>query len=87
MTVDIVQTSKGRKVITGKRVKRYTNRTASFTWNGRATGNKRLSDGVYYVRLRVLDANRRIDSRRVVVERKNGRFTRRGGFYLDVGCG
>ena len=87
VTVDIFQTSKGRKIINGKRVKRYTNQSRSFTWNGRATGNKRLSDGVYYVRVRILDANKRIDSRRVVVERKNGRFIKRGGFYLDASCG
>ena len=62
VTVDIFQTSKGRKIINGKRVKRYTNKSRSFTWNGRATGNKRLSDGVYYIRVRILDANKRIDS-------------------------
>ena len=87
VTVDIYQTSKGRKVIATKRVKRYTNRNGSFNWNGRATGNKRLSDGIYYVQVRMTDASRRVDSRRVVVERKNGRFTKRGNFTLTAACG
>lgn len=88
VTVDVFQTSKGRRVFAkGDRKIRFRNRRRAFTWNGRAAKGKRLSNGVYYVRFRVLDANRRIDSRRIVVQRKNGRFSKRPGFYLVDRCG
>ena len=87
VTVDVFQTSKGRSVFTqAKRVIRFRNRTRSFTWNGRGAKGKRLSDGVYYVRFRTLDSARQIDSRRIVVQRKNGRFSKRPGFYLVDRC-
>ena len=70
-----------------KRIVRFSNRKASFNWSGKGKGGKTLSDGVYYVRFRILDANKRIDSRRLVVERKNGKFTKRVGYYLVDKCG
>ena len=87
VTVDIFQTSKGRKVFTrADRVIHFGKRRGSFTWNGLAAGGRALTDGIYYVRFRILDARERIDSRRVVVERKNGRFSKRPGFYLKDRC-
>lgn len=86
VNIDIFQTSRGHKVIAARAVARFTGRTAGFTWNGRATGGKRLSDGVYYVRFRTLDPQHRIDSRRVVVERRHARFAKRGAFYLADSC-
>ena len=87
VTVDIFQTSTQRRVFAqAERVRRFRNRTRSFTWSGRAAGGKLVGNGVYYVRFRTLDSSGRIDSRRVVVERKNGRFTKRPGFYLVDRC-
>jgi hypothetical protein len=87
VTVDVFQTSRGRTVFAkAKRKIRFANRTRSFNWSGAAKGGKPLSDGVYYVRFRILDDNKRIDSRRLVVERKNGRFSKHVGYYLKDRC-
>jgi hypothetical protein len=84
VTVDVFQTSTRRRVfVQVKRVKRFRNRSRSFTWDEAS----RLADGVYFVRFRTLDSQRRVDSRRVVVERRNGRFAKRGSFYLKERCG
>jgi hypothetical protein len=86
--VDVFQTSRGRTVFAQpKRRIRFNGRTRSFNWSGKAAGGKALADGVYYVRFRILDAKKRIDSRRLVVHRKNGRFSKHVGFYLKDRCG
>jgi len=88
VTVDVFQTSRGRTVFAkAKRVIRFSNRKRSFNWNGKGKGGKALTNGVYYVRFRTLDANTRIDSRRLVVDRKNGRFAKKVGYYLRDRCG
>ncbi len=86
--IEVFQTAKGRRIVLDKRVARFNNRSRGFTWSGRATtGRKRaVANGVYVVRFRMTDANRRIDSRRIVVERKRGRFSKRGGFDLVNPC-
>ena len=68
---------------------RFRNRQRSFTWNGRKTSGKkaRVARGVYFVRFRVTDDARKVDTRRVVVaKRKNGRFYKRGRFVLENTC-
>ena len=70
----------------GPAARLFKGRSRSFNWSGRGSKGKRLSNGVYYVRFRTLDANKRLDSRRVVVERKNGRFAKKAGFYLVDRC-
>ena len=85
MTVEILQTAKGRRIVKQKRVARFTGRTGTFTWNGRR-GGKRVANGVYVVRLSVKDAAGRTDARRVVVRRKGGRFAKQGAFYLADAC-
>ena len=72
-----------------KRVALFRNRQRSFTWNGRKTSGKkrRVARGVYYVRFRVTDDAKKIDTRRVVVhKRKNGRFVKKGKFLLENTC-
>ena len=89
VTVEIFQTSKGRKIVNNKRVARFRNRQRSFTWNGRKTSGKkaRVARGVYFVRFRVTDDARKVDTRRVVVaKRKNGRFYKKGKFVLETHC-
>ncbi len=89
VTVSIFQTSKGRKIVQDRRVALFRNRQRGFVWNGRkARGNKRrVARGVYYVRFRMTDAARKIDTRRVVVHKgKNGRFVKKGKFLLENTC-
>ena len=89
-TIAVFQTSKGRKVNKkAKRVARFRNRQRSFTWNGRKTSGKkkRVARGVYFVRFRVTDDAKKVDTRRVVVTKgKKGRFTKKGKFTLDRTC-
>ena len=89
VTVEVFQTAKGRRIVGDKRVARFRNRQRSFTWNGRKTiGNKRrVARGVYFVRFRVTDAAKKIDTRRIVVaKRANGRFYKKGKFVLENRC-
>ena len=89
VTVEVFQTSKGGKIVNNKRVARFRNRQRSFTWNGRKTSGKkaRVARGVYFVRFRVTDDAKKVDTRRVVVaKRKNGRFYKRGKFVLENHC-
>jgi len=86
VTVDVFQTSARGRVTAPRRVARYANRQTSVRWSGRSTRGRRLSDGVYYVRFRMTDAQRRVDVRRVTVERRNGRFVARRGFVLPGAC-
>ena len=89
VTVEVFQTSKGRKIVNNKRVARFRNRQRSFTWNGRKTSGKkaRVARGVYFVRFRVTDDAKKVDTRRVVVaKRNNGRFYKQGKFVLETHC-
>jgi hypothetical protein len=89
VNVEIFQTSKGRRIVNNKRVARFRNRQRSFTWNGRKTSGRkaRVARGVYFVRFRVTDDARKVDTRRVVVaKRANGRFYKRGKYVLENTC-
>jgi hypothetical protein len=89
VTVEVFQTSKGRKIVKAKRVARFRNRQRSFTWNGRKTSGKkaRVARGVYVVRFRVTDDARKLDSRHAVVaKRTNGRFYKKGKYLLENRC-
>ena len=84
--VSVFQQSAGR-TITGERlVARFTNRAASFTWNGRATQRgRRLTDGLYFVRY-TIGREAEADVRRVVLERRGGRFVKRADFHRRATC-
>jgi hypothetical protein len=89
VTVEVFQTSKGRRIVKTKRVARFRNRQRSFTWSGRKTSGKRarVARGVYFVRFRVTDDARKVDTRRVVVvKRSNGRFYKQGKYVLETHC-
>ena len=86
VTVDVFQQSRGRRVIGERLVARYTNRTRSFDWNGRANrAGRRVTDGYYFVRYRIA-ANGGTDVRRVTLRRVGGRFSRRPDFYRRGSC-
>jgi hypothetical protein len=87
VNVDVFQQSRGRRVIDNLLVARFTRRTRSFTWNGRARNAKRLTDGRFFVRfLMPMGAGRR-DVRRVTLARSGGRFRSRPPFYARSSCG
>ena len=80
--VEVFQTSKGRTDLQQHQAGAGTSRAANAPSPGAGAGARAsaLSNGVYFVRFRTLDANKRLDSRRVVVERKKGRFAKKPGF-------
>jgi hypothetical protein len=81
--VTVFRASEGRRVYAkAKRVERFDDRTSGFTWKARKT----LKNGVYYAQFRVVDAAGRADVRRVVIDRKGGRFAKKGTFFLADRC-
>jgi hypothetical protein len=80
---DIFQSSRGRDVVRSK-VVRFSDKTQSFTWNGRKKG---LRDGTFVARLRINVPGRGVDTRRFSLQRKNGRFKVLPIFKTPVTCG
>lgn len=86
-TVDVFQQSRGRRVTGEQRVARFTGRSGSFRWDGRATrGGRRVTDGYYFARFSTRGSNGRADVRRVTLRRSGGRFTLRPDFYRRASC-
>jgi hypothetical protein len=82
--VDVFRVSRGRRVTGEVRVARFTRRTGSFRWSGRGRG---VRDGIYIVRFTKRLARGRVDVRRVVLERRRGRWRRLPDYYRRVSCG
>jgi hypothetical protein len=80
VTVEVFQSSIGRRVLGNRRIARFTGRKRSFTWDGR-----RARDGYLFVRFRVR-AGRGTDVRRSVLRRHGGRFSRAKSFYRRASC-
>ncbi len=87
VAVDVFSVSSGRRVVQEQLLARFRRKTRSFTWNGRSNNGRRLRDGYYLVRFRMLLGNGRSDSRRIVVQRVRGRFRLRPGSYRRASCG
>jgi len=86
--VDVFQQSIGRRVIGERLVARFTGRSRSFAWDGRANrAGRRVTDGYYLVRYRIATARGQADVRRMVLRRVRGRFTARPSSYRRVSCG
>ena len=68
VTVDVFQSSRGRRVLADRRVARFTGRKAGFTWQGR----RGLTDGIYFARFTIAG-----ETRRVTLARVRGRFRAR----------
>jgi hypothetical protein len=81
VTIDVFQTSIGRRVIGEKRVFRVVARSSPARWNGR-----RARDGFLYARLRIRDERGRLDTRRVALRRRGGRFALLPTFYRAESC-
>ena len=59
-TIDVFQSSVGRRVVNNKRVAHFSGRRRSFTWNGRGA-----RDGILFVRFRIKVAKGVTDVRRI----------------------
>ena len=86
-TVDVFQQSVGRKVTGERLVKRFTNKTGPFTWNGRDKRGRKVPTGFYFARFRVAAPNGQADTVRVTLGRSQGRFSPRRAFYRRDSCG
>jgi len=88
VTVDVFQSSVGRRVIGARLVARFRSRARGLVWNGRATvPGRRVRDGVLFVRFRIRTASGRLDTRRPVLVRRGGRFRAGPDFYGRASCG
>ncbi|HEX2084669.1 MAG TPA: hypothetical protein VHF89_03225, partial [Solirubrobacteraceae bacterium] len=87
ITVDVFQTSAGRRVFQERLVARFRGKFTSFTWNDRrARRNRKVRDGYYFVRLRMVLGSNKADYRRVTLRRRNGRWHRRPPHYRKESC-
>ncbi len=85
-TVDVFQSSHGRRVLGQRRIAHFTGRRRSFTWNGRRRpGMPRVTSGVYFARVS-MRAGAQTDVRRTALSRSHGRFHRRAAFHAPAGC-
>ena len=88
VTVEVFQTSRGRTVLGERRIAVFRNRSTSFTWNGRANvRRRRATDGYYFVRYSMRVKGSRRDLRRIVLRRRNGRYSVRPSYYRRETCG
>jgi beta-glucosidase len=87
-TVGVFQQARGRRVGHPRLVARFRRRARSFRWNGRANvRGRRIVDGYLFARFRIRDASGRLDTRRVALRRRGGRFARRPPFQRRDSCG
>ncbi len=85
-TVSVFQQSAGRTVTGERLVARFTKKGTSFSWSGKPNrGSRKLADGFYFVRYEVGAGSSR-DVRRIVLERRKGKFVRRADFYRRASC-
>jgi hypothetical protein len=81
VTVDVLRHAKGRRATGIRRVKRFRDRTRSFTWRARGVGA-----GYYTVRLRLRLPGGAVDERRAVLQRTPRRFERRPASVRRPDC-
>jgi len=86
VTVDVFQTSRGSRVVKERLVARFADETDSVDWNGKANRRGRsVTDGTYFVRYRMRTASG-LETRRLVLRRSRGRFSREPDFYRRATC-
>ncbi|HEX8205491.1 MAG TPA: hypothetical protein VF587_05475 [Solirubrobacteraceae bacterium] len=86
VTVDLFRSSRGRTIGT-RRVKRFSNRTGAFRWNGRrGDRRRRVVDGFYHVRFTTRTPSGGRDTARVALVRRNGRWRLRPTHYRRTPC-
>lgn len=82
-TIDVFQTSTGRRVMREKRVARFVDQTQNVTWNGKGA----KADGFYFARFTMQLADGGRDVRRVTLQRKRNRFKVVDDHYQRTDCG
>ena len=83
VTIDVFRRSVGRRIVGGRRVARFAERSRGVTWSGRDTrSGRKLRNGYFVARLRMEG-----DVRRVALRRAKGRFTVRPTFARRATCG
>jgi hypothetical protein len=80
-TIDVFRESRGRRVITEKRVGHFVRRQRGFLWRGA----RRLRNGYYFVRF-VMRAGGASDARRIALRKRGRRFRVRPGFHASRRC-
>ena len=86
VTADVFQQSIGRRVTGERLVARFTGRTGSFRWNGRANRRgKRVRNGYLFVRYTIRTPQGK-ETRRVALRRTNGRLSMRRPFTARETC-
>jgi hypothetical protein len=82
--VDVFRVSAGRKVIKERRVARFEDRTAPFTWRA-----SRMGAGYYFARFTMVKDGKAYDTRRIVLQRtaSRGKFVRRADHFRRDSCG
>jgi hypothetical protein len=86
VTTGVYLQTRGRSIIGSRLVARFTNRTGSFAWNGKANVKGRsVADGYYVARLKVA-VGRSSDQRQVALLRRGGRFTTLPQFVKNPVC-
>jgi hypothetical protein len=74
VTVRVYLQNRGRRIVSSQLVARFTKRTGSFTWNGRANiRGRRVVDG-YYVAAFQVQTGKSSDVRRAALLRRGSRF-------------
>jgi hypothetical protein len=78
--IDVFRVSQGRRVVRERRVARFRRAARSTLWQGR------VRDGYYFVRFTMRRDGRRVDVRRIVLRRRNGRFALAPRHYRRGDC-
>ena len=88
ITIDVFQTSnKKRRVFQERLVARFRGQFEPLTWNDRRSRKgRKVTDGYYFVRLRMNLGAAKADYRRVTLLRRNGRWYRRPPHYRKESC-
>jgi hypothetical protein len=81
--IDVFQVSQGRRIVSERLAARFKARSKAVTWSGKGAGG----DGLYFARYRMKTRNGKgTEIRRVTLQRRNGRFSRRPDFYRRTTC-
>jgi Zinc carboxypeptidase len=87
ITIDIFQTSKRRQVVQERLVARFRGQFKPLVWNDRKARRKRkVTDGYYFVRMKMTLGSRKVDYRRITLQRRNGRWYKRPPHYRKESC-
>ena len=80
-TIDVFRESRGRRIVTEKRVGHFPRRSRGLVWRGA----RRLRNGYYFVRF-VMRAQGASDARRIPLRKRGRRFRTRPGFHASRRC-